>query len=151
MYSIILTREANTESVREILRKFLMETQFIVTELASMNYYSGFLIQENLNQEQISEVWDKIKELSCQSCIFFEPGIRFIQAIDLPRNFDFEDYDNTSLSGPGIEMDIDNLINNVHKTIEECVDNATTRKQAISAIAELWTRKIQEWTKTHAK
>jgi hypothetical protein len=152
MYSIILTREANTEPVREILRKFLHENQqFIVTELAPMHYYSGFLIQENLNPEQIEEIWGKIKELSSQSCIFFEKGIRFIQAIDPPRPFDFEDYDDTSLGGPGMEMDIMNLIDNAHRTIDECVDNPTTKKQAINSVANLWIEKIKEWVDLHTK
>ena len=78
--------------------------------------------------------------------------------------FDFQDWDNTDISGPGMEMSIDNLIEETKNLIEKEVEQIhseklrkmndlvglyttpntlKTKQEAAKAIADLWIEKIR--------
>lgn len=73
--------------------------------------------------------------------------------IDETYNFDFEDWQDTDISGPGCEMEIDNLIeeykNLITKEIEKeatgtGVDIERAKNQAAKEISSLWIEKIKK-------
>lgn len=61
-----------------------------------------------------------------------------------PKPFDFEDYDNTDVSGPSMEMMIDELIDEADSLIEKEV-HPSIQHQARMEIRELWLWKIKMW------
>ncbi len=65
--------------------------------------------------------------------------------------FDFEDWDGTDISGPVMEIAIDNLIgdviNDINKVIDEAavgtgIDVTAAKKQVALAVKKLWLEKI---------
>ena len=73
--------------------------------------------------------------------------------IDETYNFDFEDWHDSDISGPGCEMEIDNLIeeykNLITKEIEKeatgtGVDIERAKNQAAKEISSLWIEKIKK-------
>ena len=66
-------------------------------------------------------------------------------------DFDFQDWDDTDISGPSMEITIDNLIGDVINMINDVmnkeaagtgVDILSAKKQAAKAIRDLWIDKI---------
>jgi len=145
MHSIILIREANDFDVRVSIGKFLEAKNISFIVLKDRPEYSGFLIQQELKDDDLDSIGTHISTYSSQSCIHFNEGVPSNPGNMEPRPFDFKDYGETSISGPGMEMDIDELINRASKTIQETIACPKTRKQAISAIGDLWCAKILEW------
>lgn len=67
--------------------------------------------------------------------------------------FDFEDWDNTDISGMGLEMSIDHLIEETKTAVEREIDNAVAgtgvnveevKKSAYTEIRKLWIDKINQ-------
>jgi hypothetical protein len=146
MYSIILTHEANNANSFVHLKAAL--SKFGIADVIDLNpqpYYSGVIFQNRPSDSQVNQIREYIRKQSSQSCIHFKDGVPPNPSALEPKPFDFEDYDDTSISGPGMEMDIDKLINETSKTLRTSIDNKVTRRQAVGSIAELWIQKIQEW------
>lgn len=73
-----------------------------------------------------------------------------IKVITRPDHFDFEDYDDTSINGPGMEMAIDDLIDDVSVEIKKNIpDDKYLRLEAKREIASLWIEKIRWWMKNN--
>lgn len=58
--------------------------------------------------------------------------------------FDFEDFQDTDLEGPGVEMAIDNLIADYDQTIKTSVPKELQYSARI-AVKKLWLEKIKNW------
>ncbi len=77
-------------------------------------------------------------------------------AVEEAWKFDFQDWDSSDINGAGMEMAIDNLIEDtkaiIVKTIDAGVDDGTigadikedAKRQAAKAIKELWIEKINK-------
>jgi hypothetical protein len=62
------------------------------------------------------------------------------------KNFDFEDYDDTDISGMGMEITIDYTIYDVENLLrKEIPEDHILRDQARNEIKRLWIEKIKGW------
>ena len=69
-------------------------------------------------------------------------------------HFDFEDFDDSNISGMTMEMDIDELIDSAKKEVTSeidkdsripLMDKANVKREARIAIKRLWIEKINRW------
>ncbi len=73
-------------------------------------------------------------------------------AVEEAYKFDFMDWDDSDISGQGMEIAIDNLISDIKETIEKAIathnetdfDPEDAKRQAAKAIADLWIEKIKK-------
>lgn len=73
--------------------------------------------------------------------------MKHIKKFELNEKFNFEDFDETDIAGPSMEIMIDNLIDEAKERIESSIppENEGLRIQARIAIKQLWHEKIKEW------
>lgn len=65
---------------------------------------------------------------------------------DLERPLDWEDLDDTDISGPGMEMEIDNLIQNTKATIDKLFPNDPAKRSRVRMMIKmLWNEKLRDW------
>lgn len=65
---------------------------------------------------------------------------------DSPKpGFDFENYDDSDISGPGLEMMIQDVLSRVNSDIMNSVQNEEEHMEAKAAIAELFISTINQW------
>lgn len=72
---------------------------------------------------------------------------RDVKLTEHKEKFDFEDYRETALDGPGMAADIQNLTSNIDYLIDQLMKDKSDKFKgtARKAIADVWKNEINDW------